>query len=93
MNAAVSQLPEASKSKILGVVLFGYTKNLQNGGKIEDFPRNKVKTYCSLSDGVCGGALLVTPGHFVYVANGDGADAAEFLARQIRGAGGGDSDD
>jgi cutinase len=86
MNAAISESDVATKDRILGVVLFGYTKNAQNRGKIDDFPSNKVKTYCALTDGVCGGALLVTAGHFVYVSNGDADDAADFLAGQINGS-------
>jgi cutinase len=86
MNAAISKLDDATKTRIVGVVLFGYTKNAQNGGKIDDFPANKVKTFCSASDGVCGGALLVTAGHFTYLRNGDGQEATDFLVKQISGA-------
>ena len=32
--AAVGSLDARTKARVKGVVLFGYTKNLQNGGKI-----------------------------------------------------------
>jgi cutinase len=87
MNSAVSTLDKTTQGRIAGVVLFGYTKNKQNGGKIQNFPGDRVMTFCDKSDGVCGGGLSVTAGHFVYVRNGDIAKAAEYLAGNLRKAG------
>lgn len=88
MNS-VSKLPADIKKKLVGVVLFGYTKNGQQKGGIPDFPKDKVKVYCSSSDGVCGGALLVTAGHFSYMGDGSGPQSIAFLLGAINGSGGG----
>jgi hypothetical protein len=66
MVASVRRLPESTKAKIAGVVLYGNTRNRQEHGKIPNFPADKALTICHASDGVCGGALLVTPGHLTY---------------------------
>jgi cutinase len=87
MMNAVSKLPEDLKSKVLGVVLFGYTKNGQQKGGIPNYPKEKVKVFCSASDGVCGGQLAVTAGHFSYMGDGSGPKAVEFLMSVINGAG------
>jgi len=84
MNA-VSTLPDNVKSKIAGVVLFGYTKNGQTKGTIPNFPTEKLKVFCTKSDGVCWGNLVVSPGHFAYVMNGDGTSATQFLVSKING--------
>jgi cutinase len=87
MNSGISGLDAATKARIAGVVLFGYTKNKQNSGKIQNFPGDRVLTFCDKSDGVCGGGLSVTAGHFVYVRNGDIGKAVEYLAGNLRKAG------
>jgi len=71
------------RDKILGVVLFGYTKNGQTKGSIPGYPQDRIKVFCSRNDGVCGGALAVTAGHFSYVADGSGPQAVSFLAQKI----------
>jgi len=91
MMNAVSKLPENVKQKIAGVVLFGYTKNAQQKSGIPNFPKEKVKVLCSSSDGVCGGALLVTAGHFSYMGDGSGPQAVNFLVQRINGMGGASS--
>lgn len=69
MNA-VSTVPATVRNKIKGVVLFGYTKNAQKKGGIPNYPKDRVRVFCAKSDGVCGGTLLVTAGHFAYMSNG-----------------------
>jgi len=86
MMNSVSKLPSDVKSKLAGVVLFGYTKNGQQKGGIPDFPKEKIHVYCSSSDGVCGGALLVTPGHFSYMGDGSGPKSIAFLTERIKAA-------
>lgn len=66
MSNAISELPSAVQNQIKGVVLFGYTKNLQNGGDIPNFPEDKTKVYCAATDAVCWGTLFITPSHFLY---------------------------
>jgi len=85
MVNAVSKLDSGVQDRIAGVVLYGNTRNRQEGGKIPDFPPEKAKTYCNASDGVCGGALLVTAGHLTYTR--DVGDAVEYLQSQISAQG------
>src|ERR1700761_604067 len=89
MMNAVSKLPANVKSKVAGVVLFGYTKNAQTKSSIPDYPKDKVKVFCASSDGVCGGTLAVTAGHFAYMGDGSGTQATNFLIQHINGSGGG----
>jgi len=89
MMNAVSKLPANVKSKVAGVVLFGYTKNAQTKGGIPDYPKDKVKVFCAASDGVCGGTLAVTAGHFAYMGDGSGTQATNFLIQHINSAGSG----
>jgi len=84
MNA-VSTLPDNVKSKIAGIVLFSYTKNGQTKGSIPNFPAEKLKVFCTKSDGVCWGQLNVSLGHFAYIMNGDGPSATQFLVSKING--------
>jgi len=86
MMNSISKLPADIKSKLVGVVLFGYTKNGQQKGGIPDYPKEKIQVYCSSSDGVCGGALLVTLGHFSYMADGSGPKSIAFLTEKIKSA-------
>ncbi|KAM3421270.1 hypothetical protein BST61_g1672 [Cercospora zeina] len=82
--AAVTALPAEQKEQTKGVVLYGYTKNLQNSGKIPDYPAERTKVFCNVSDGVCGGGLVVTPGHLTYTADVD--EAVEFLQAAVGSA-------
>ncbi|KAL2131192.1 hypothetical protein VTI74DRAFT_5418 [Chaetomium olivicolor] len=63
---ALSELPAAIQNQVKGAVLFGYTKNLQNGGRIPNFPADKTKVYCAVGDMVCWGTLFIMPSHFWY---------------------------
>jgi cutinase len=73
-HRTVEKLPQNIKDKIAGVVLYGDTQNKQDGGKIKNFPPDRVKVFCNgygelkgkSSDGVCGGALMVNGGHLSY---------------------------
>jgi cutinase len=87
MMNAVSKLPDGVRNKVLGVVLFGYTKNGQTKGSIPNYPKDRVMVLCSSGDGVCGGQLLVTAGHFSYMGDGSGPKATNFLLSAINGAG------
>jgi cutinase len=89
MENAISSLSTDLKAKIAGVVLFGYTKNGQTKSTIPNFPKEKLLVICRSDDGVCGGALLVTIGHFGYLMDGSGTQATNFLAKQINAHKGG----
>ncbi|KAH8729073.1 cutinase-domain-containing protein [Phaeosphaeriaceae sp. PMI808] len=66
MSNAITGLSSTIQNQIKGVVLFGYTKNLQNLGRIPGFPASKTKVFCAIGDLVCDGTLIVGPSHFTY---------------------------
>lgn len=63
MHWAVRGLPADIKAKVVGGVLFGDTRNQQDAGAIPEYPKDKVKIFCSSMDGVCSGSLSVGVGH------------------------------
>ncbi|KAK1519735.1 cutinase [Colletotrichum costaricense] len=82
MASSISALSSTIQNQIKGVVLFGYTKNLQNLGRIPNFPSSKLSVYCDVADAVCYGTLFILPAHFLYQT--DAAVAAPiFLAGRI----------
>jgi len=90
MLNAIQDANPALREAIAGVIFFGYTRNGVTGGSIPGFPREKVRTFCNLDDGVCGLAgPVVTPGHLTYSLNGDIGRATNFLVQRINAAGGG----
>jgi cutinase len=91
MMNAISTLPADVKSKVVGTVLFGYTKNGQTKGSIPDYPQSRLKVFCDKEDGVCWGKLNVSAGHFAYVRDKSGPEAINFLVGQINGGGRGSS--
>ena len=80
--AAVSDLNATVRDKVRGAVLFGYTKNQQNGGRIPNYPADRTAVYCAPGDLVCEGTLIVAPPHFSYDDEAEGV-AATFLASKI----------
>jgi cutinase len=86
MHNAVSSLPPSIKNKLVAGVLFGDTCSRQDGGRIPNFPKDKVTVYCSAQDEVCKGTLQVTAGHFSYIGNGDGPKAIASLKAKIDAA-------
>ncbi|KAI5360617.1 putative cutinase/acetylxylan esterase, alpha/Beta hydrolase, cutinase, serine active [Septoria linicola] len=81
MAGAVGALDATAQAQVKGVVLYGYTKNLQNNGRIPNYPADQTKVFCNASDGVCSGTLAVTAGHLTYTADVD--EAVEFLEGTI----------
>jgi len=82
MHRAIEALPQPTKDRIVAVVLYGDTQNLQDKGQIKNFPKDKVKIFCNASDGVCGGMLLVNIGHLSYTS--DYSKGAEFVAQKLK---------
>lgn len=81
MDGSIQALPAAVQSKIYGVVLFGFTRNLQDGGKIPNYSSSKTKVYCAVGDLVCDGTLVITAAHLTYGV--DAMPAAAFLASSL----------
>lgn len=80
--SAVGELSASIRDQVKGVVLFGYTKNLQNAGRIPNFPSDRTKVYCSVADAVCWGTLFILPAHFLYPADA-AVDAPLWLSGKI----------
>ncbi|KAM0246449.1 hypothetical protein ACHAP5_004764 [Fusarium lateritium] len=86
--AATTDVNDAVREKIAGVVLFGYTKNLQNQGKIPSYPADRTKVFCNAGDLVCTGTLVVAGPHLMYQSAASGA-APQFLIQKADAAGAG----
>jgi cutinase len=82
MSNSISGLSAAVQNQIKGVVLFGYTKNLQNLGRIPNFPASKTRVYCETGDLVCTGTLIITPAHLLY-SDEAAVQAPTYLRAQI----------
>ena len=85
MSTSVSELSSTVQNQIKGVVLFGYTKNLQNGRRIPNFPTDKTEIYCNVSDAVCWGSLFILPAHLLYTSEA-AIDAPRWLTQKINAA-------
>lgn len=82
MSGAVTGLSAAVQGRLRGVVLFGYSRNQQNGGRIPGYSTSRTRVYCAADDLVCQGTLTVTPAHFTYVDEAQN-QAPAFLRSQI----------
>ncbi|KAK2601878.1 separase/separin [Conoideocrella luteorostrata] len=80
--ATISALDAGIRNKIVGTVLFGYTKNQQNKGQIPNYPADRLKVFCNQGDAVCTGTLIITPAHLGYGSVAAGA-APEFLISKV----------
>ena len=79
---AIPKLDAGLRERVVGTVLFGYTKNLQNRGGIESYPASSLKVYCATGDLVCTGSLIITAMHFSYFDDAAGP-APRFLQSKI----------
>jgi cutinase len=81
--AAIRDISASIRNKIVGTILFGYTKNQQNNGQIVNYPSNRLRVFCNQGDLVCEGTLIVAPPHLNYndVASNAGPN---FLVSSIR---------
>ncbi|KAF1918581.1 cutinase-domain-containing protein [Ampelomyces quisqualis] len=80
--AAISDLDATVRNKVVGTVLFGYTKNQQNAGAIPKYPSSNLKVFCETGDLVCEGTLIITPAHLTYLDEA-GNQAPQFLISKI----------
>lgn len=78
MDGSIQALPSNIQSQVKAVVLFGFTRNQQDGGRIPNYPTSQTKVYCATGDLVCDGTLTITPAHLTY--GDDAADASSFLS-------------
>ncbi|PYI36870.1 putative cutinase [Aspergillus indologenus CBS 114.80] len=81
IDYAIQEVKHEVRNKIKGVVLFGYTRNIQDRGGIPGYPQDQTKVYCAPGDLVCDNILVVTPPHETYGLYAK--DAAEFLASKV----------
>lgn len=82
ISNAIERVSDAVKNRIDAVVFFGYTKNLQNLGRIPDFPRSKLKVFCNVGDLVCDGTLIITAAHLTYGLKT--GDAVDFIVSKVQ---------
>lgn len=80
--ASIRDLNPTIRGKIAGVIVFGYTKNTQNNGRIPNYPADRLRVFCNEGDAVCEGELSITIPHLLYL-NEARRDAPEFLVEQI----------
>ncbi|RMJ21207.1 hypothetical protein PHISP_07924 [Aspergillus sp. HF37] len=81
MDWSIQNLPDNIKSQVKGAVLFGFTRNVQDGGRIPNYPPSQTKVYCAVGDLVCDGTLIITAAHMTY--GDDASNAADFLISQL----------
>ncbi|KAM0505311.1 hypothetical protein ACHAP6_001013 [Verticillium nonalfalfae] len=82
MAGALGGASQRTKSQVQGVVLFGYTRNAQSGGRVPGFPVERTRVFCRAGDMVCRGSLMVGPAHFGYAGDAAGP-APQFLIQRI----------
>ncbi|RKK94978.1 Cutinase [Fusarium oxysporum] len=80
--ASIEDLSTAVRNKVVGTVLFGYTKNLQNLGRIPNYPRERTLVFCNIGDLVCTGSLIVAAPHLAYQSDASGP-APQFLIQRV----------
>ncbi|CZT13900.1 related to cutinase 1 precursor [Rhynchosporium agropyri] len=80
-HRAIENLPCEVMDKIVGIALYGDTQNLQDQGRIPNFPANKTLIICTEGDVVCAGNLTITLPHIGYVSRVP--EAVSFLAGKI----------
>ncbi|KAF7551814.1 hypothetical protein G7Z17_g4748 [Cylindrodendrum hubeiense] len=79
---ALTELGSTVQDQVKGAVLFGYTKNLQNLGRIPNYPTDRTKVFCGVGDAVCTGTLFILPAHFLYTDEA-AREAPQFLISKI----------
>lgn len=80
--ATIRDLDASIREKVVGTVLFGYTKNEQNDGQIPNYPSDRLLVFCNFGDLVCEGQLIIAAPHLAYGDDASGP-APEFLLSKI----------
>jgi cutinase len=82
-HRAIENLPQYVRDRIAGVVTFGDTQALQDGGRIKGYPIEKTMIICNPGDMVCWGSIYIAPTHFpaYYVARVP--EAVAFLVARV----------
>jgi cutinase len=89
MHGAIATLDQATKSKLIGGVLFGDSMNGKHNGQIPNFPADRVKQLCNDGDGICSKQISgITAPHLMYGSDGSAGRAVTFLIGLVNGAGG-----
>jgi len=80
---SLGELSAAVKEQVKGAVLFGYTKNKQNGQRIPNYPTERTSIFCNRGDLVCEGTLILAAPHFTYTGVARD-EAADFLIARVK---------
>jgi cutinase len=83
-HEAIKGLPSATKNQIVGVALFGDTRNKQDHGQIDGYPQDDLLIICNPGDLVCDGTLIITPAHLGYAPRVP--EAVAFLSQKTNAA-------
>ncbi|KAI0814503.1 cutinase-domain-containing protein [Xylaria sp. FL0064] len=68
VHRAIEGLADTVRSRIAGVVTFGDTQTLQDGGRVKGYPTNQTLIICNNGDIICVGTLVpLYPVHWDYV--------------------------
>ncbi|VUC31781.1 unnamed protein product [Clonostachys rosea] len=82
LAATIPTLVAPARQQIKGAVLFGYTLNKRNDGRIPEYPTDQTKVFCNDGDVVCQGILEIKNPHLMYSAAAQG-EGAKFLAKKV----------
>ena len=81
MDGSIQALPANIQSQIAAVVLFGFTRNEQDDGRIPNYPPTQTEVFCAVGDLVCNGTLTITAAHLSYGT--DAPAAVSFLVSKL----------
>ena len=81
VHGAMAGVSDSIKNQIAAAVLFGDTRNQQEGGMIAGFPQDKTLIICNSGDLVCVGTLVIAPAHLQYEARVP--EAVDFIASKV----------